>query len=176
MQVKWKVAKEKWRLFWAVYLQHHQKQMCATVQTDAKPQPNSKFPLLLSNQSHFSLMLITTKLTLFLPQGSCELTTRLNGLSFFLFFFFLPSASLICKLMQQGAPKNLIRTSVLWGKPVVKVWSFLFSIVLMNVSTDRLRIQSNIILNQFYSLPFFPRICRRLVAKLKILQFLSKVI
>lgn len=46
----------------------------------------------------------------------------------------------------------------------------------MNVSTDRPRKQSNVTLNQFYSLHFFPRICRRLVAKLKILQFLSKVI
>lgn len=44
----------------------HSSPSCS-VQTDAKPQPNSKFPLLLSNQSHFSLMLITTKLTLFLP-------------------------------------------------------------------------------------------------------------
>ena len=54
-----------------------------------KPNPSTGllFPLLWPNQSNLSLMLITTKMTLLFPQGSCELNMRhLSCLMTWLFF------------------------------------------------------------------------------------------
>lgn len=73
------------------------------------------------NQSNLFVTVITTKLTLFLPQGSDKLNMRhLSSLITCLF-------SMCISDMQINAARcsqNLIRSSVLQGKPVVKAQGF----------------------------------------------------